>query len=245
MIDYKELREKGIEFLSNVLNRGKIQTRVNGCNCSKFNIYNERVVIDNVVIGYILPKIGLSNKCNIDFYEGNVFLITVDITIEKDLNGEKLRLWVNNGTFQVVDIENFDVKEYVDDMLNSWDKETLYDMLERYNCSPSDLAERYLDDLEIEEVVGDLYTQEINNHTYGVKWKSLQGIDSIMKKIKEDEQAILFDNTFSIIKELEKMTSKDLTDDDLYNIGVLINKMFKTDYDNVLKEILKQCDLID
>lgn len=244
----EELRKKQIELFSSVLNKNKITNRANGCTCSDIRFYDDRVIIDNVVIGYIKPK---DTVIDLDFDYTNLKLITVEIRIEKDLNGEGLRFWVNNGTFEVVDMDNFDELEYTERMLENWDKESLYDLLDRYDCSPSDLAERYLDDLGIECVVGDLYIQNIEEEygtsSYGIKWSSLQGLDSILKDIKEDEQAILFDNALNIINDLETYYGRDLTDDDLYNIGVLVNKLFKTDFDGVgaLEYVLRECDYLE
>lgn len=68
-----------------------------------------------------------------------------------------------------------------------------------------------------------------------------------MEDLKENQQIILFSNAFGITKELETYTDKDLTDDDLYKIGVLINKLVKDNLDNVpvLDYILRECGEID
>lgn len=68
-----------------------------------------------------------------------------------------------------------------------------------------------------------------------------------MEDLKENQQIILFSNAFGIVKELETYTDKDLTDDDLYKIGVLVNKLVKDNLDNVpvLDYILRECGEID
>lgn len=68
-----------------------------------------------------------------------------------------------------------------------------------------------------------------------------------MEDLKENQQIILFSNAFGITKELETYMGKDLTDDDLYKIGVLINKLVKDNLDNVpvLDYILRECGEID
>ena len=68
-----------------------------------------------------------------------------------------------------------------------------------------------------------------------------------MEDLKENQQIILFLNAFGIIKKLETYKDKDLTDDDLYKIGVLINKLVKNNLDNVpvLDYILRECGEID
>lgn len=105
----------------------------------------------------------------------------------------------------------------------------------------------------IEEVIGDFKKQEVNDKyydepvEYGICWSSTQGLDSIMEDLKENQQIILFSNAFGIIKQLETYRGKDLTDDDLYKIGVLVNKLVKDNLDNVpvLDYILRECGEID
>lgn len=68
-----------------------------------------------------------------------------------------------------------------------------------------------------------------------------------MEDLKENQQIILFSNAFGIIKKLETYKDKDLTDDDLYKIGVLINKLVNDNLNNVpvLDYILRECGEID
>lgn len=245
----QEKRKKQIEFLKTVLNKDEIDNRIKGFNFSRMSVYGEKVEIENLVIGYIKPK---DKWVCLDFDNTNVLAVTVDVTIEQDLNGEELRLSVNNGTFRIYDISSINELEYTEDMLDCFDKESLYDLLERYDCSPKELAQKYLDDYGIEEVIGDFKKQKVNDEyydepiEYGIRWSSLQGLDSIMKSF-EEQQVILFDDTFKTIKELESYTGKDLTDDDLYKIGVLINVLVKDNLDNVpvLDYILRECGEID
>lgn len=137
-------REKQVEFLKTVLNEDKINDRIKGFNFSKLSSYGEKVLIENLVIGYIKPK---DDNVYLDFYHTNLLAVTVDVQIEQDLNGEGLRLSVNNGTFKICIMSSINELEYTEDMLDGLGKEYLYDLLERYNCSPYDLAQEYLDDL--------------------------------------------------------------------------------------------------
>lgn len=240
----EELREKQIKLLSSVLNKNKILSRKNGCVVSKFVMRNDMVKLDSVVIGYIKPK---NDIFYLDFERTNLSLITIDINIEKDLNGEKLRLWINNGTMEVIDMVDFDEEEYTENSLEGLGKDIVYDMLNRYDCRPSELAERYLQDVGIEEVVGDFHIQEIKDESFGIKYSSSQDLDSIMENLKEDKQAILFDNAIEVIEKLKKFKSKDLSNEDLNNIGILINKLFESEFDGVgvLEYILEECDLLE
>lgn len=250
MENFKKIREDKIKLLENVLNKDKIQARVNGCAYSDIWIYNEKIKIDNLVIGYIRPKDEFCNSCNIDFYRGNIKLVTLDFEIEKDLNSEKLVCRTNNGTFDLLDMESLDEIEYAEDSLSNYDDETVLNMLREYDCPMSELAETWLNDVGIEELIGDLRIQNINDKDYGIRWSSLQGLNSIIEDLKDNEEIILFDNAQEIISELNKyynvFNNNELTDDDLYNIGVLVNKLCKTSFDdNVVKYVLKCCDLLD
>lgn len=140
----QEKRKKQVEFLKTVLNEDKINDRIKGFNFSKLSSYGEKVLIENLVIGYIKPK---DDNVYLDFYHTNLLAVTVDVQIEQDLNGEGLRLSVNNGTFKICIMSSINELEYTEDMLDGLGKEYLYDLLEKYNCSPYDLAQEYLDDL--------------------------------------------------------------------------------------------------
>lgn len=140
----QEKREKQIEFLKTVLNEDKINDRIKGFNFSRLSYYKEEVLIENLVIGYIKPK---DDNVYLDYSHTNLLAVTVDVQIEQDLNGEGLRLRVNNGTFNICIMSSINELEYTENMLDGFDKEYLYDLLEKYNCSPYDLAQEYLDDL--------------------------------------------------------------------------------------------------
>ena len=250
MEDFEKLRKDKIKLLESVLNKDKIQARVNGCAYSDMWIYNEKIKIDNLVIGYIRPKDEFCNSCDIDFYRGNIKLVTLDFEIEKDLNSEKLVCRTNNGTFDLLDMESLDELEYAEDSLSNYDDKTVLNMLREYDCPMSELAETWLNDVGIEELIGDLRIQNINDKNYGIRWSSLQGLNSIIEDLKDNEEIILFDNAQKIISELNKyynvFNNNELTDDDLYNIGVLVNKLCKTSFnDNVVKYVLECCDLLD
>ena len=116
MENFEKLRKDKIKLLESVLNKDKIQARVNGCAYSDIWIYNEKIKIDNLVIGYIRPKDEFCNSCDIDFYRGNIKLVTLDFEIEKDLNSEKLVCRTNNGTFDLLDMESLDEIEYAEDI---------------------------------------------------------------------------------------------------------------------------------
>lgn len=250
MENFEKLRKDKIKLLESVLNKDKIQARVNGCAYSDIWIYNEKIKIDNLVIGYIRPKDEFCNSCDIDFYRGNIKLVTLDFEIEKDLNSEKLVCRTNNGTFDLLDMESLDEIEYAEDSLSNYNDEIVLNMLRDYNCPMSELAETWLNDVGIEELIGDLRNQNINDKDYGIRWSSLQGLNSIIEDLKDNEEIILFDNAQEIISELNKyynvFNNNELTDDDLYNIGVLVNKLCKTSFnDNVVKYVLECCDLLD
>ena len=250
MENFEKLRKDKIKLLESVLNKDKIQARVNGCIYSNFKTYNEKIKIDNLVIGYIRPKDEFCNSCDIDFYRGNIKLVTLDFEIEKDLNSEKLVCRTNNGTFDLLDMESLDEIQYAEDSLSNYDDEIVLNMLRDYDCPMSELAETWLNDVGIEELIGDLRIQNINDKDYGIRWSSLQGLNSIIEDLKDNEEIILFDNAQKIISELNKyynvFNNNELTDDDLYNIGVLVNKLCKTSFnDNVVKYILECCDLLD
>ena len=169
---------------------------------------------------------------------------------EKDLNSEKLVCRTNNGTFDLLDMESLDEIEYAEDSLDVYDNETVLNMLREYDCPMSKLAETWLNDVGIEELIGDLRIQNINDKDYGIRWSSLQRLKSIIEDLKENEEIILFDNAQEIVSELNKyynvFNNNELADDDLYNIGVLLNKLCETSFDdNVVKYILKCCDLLD
>ena len=250
MENFEKLRKDKIKLLESVLNKDKIQARVNGCIYSNFKTYNEKIKIDNLVIGYIRPKDEFCNSCYIDFYRRNIKLVTLDFEIEKDLNSEKLVCRTNNGTFDLLDMESLDEIQYAEDSLSNYDDEIVLNMLRDYDCPMSELAETWLNDVGIEELIGDLRIQNINDKDYGIRWSSLQGLNSIIEDLKDNEEIILFDNAQKIISELNKyynvFNNNELTDDDLYNIGVLVNKLCKTSFnDNVVKYVLECCDLLD
>lgn len=250
MEDFKKIRENKIKLLESVLNKDKIQQRVNGCIYSNFRTYSEKIKIENLVIGYIRPKNEFGNSCDVDFYRGNIRLVTLDFEIEKDLNSEKLVCRTNNGTFDLLDMESLDEIEYAEDSLSNYDNEIVLNMLRNYDCPMSELAETWLNDVGIEELIGNLKIQNINDKDYGIRWSSSQRLQSIIEDLKDNEEIILFDNAQEIISELNKyynvFNNNELADDDLYNIGVLVNKLCKTSFDdNIVKYILECCDLLD
>lgn len=249
-MDFEKSRMERLEVLRQKLNNEKVEERCNGLECSKFIDYGRGIKIENMAIGYIRPK---NDIPSVDFYEGNIQVVTIDIEVEKDLNNENLDLRINNGTFDLVDMETLDIEEYVRDMLDGFDRDSLYDLLEYYDCSPSDLAQCYIENNEIEEIVGDLYIQYLidkdeEDKQFGIKWSSFMDIESIIKDLREDEQLVLFDNAVSIIDELKKMKyspfeeTKDLTMEDMEKIADLINKLVNDDFkgDKVAQYILNE-----
>ena len=246
-MDYQEIREKQVDFLNTVLNEDKIMQRVNGCEFSRFNVYSDKIEINNLVIGYIKPKNG---NCFIEFDKRDLKLVTMDFELEKDLNSEKMVCRVNNGTFEVFDMNSFDELEYVEDFLDDIDESFVLGLLKQYDCSYSELAERYLDDYGIEDIVGDMKIQEIQDDRFGIVCQSIEGLDSIYEDLNENNEIVLFDNAKESIENIKKycnvFNSKVLNDDDLYNIGISINKICKSNFDDtgVVGKILKNCDLI-
>ena len=56
-------------------------------------------------------------------------------------------------------------EEYVANWLEGFDKEYLYDLCDRYDCSPSQLADEYWRDNEIEDIVDcSLYPERVEVH---------------------------------------------------------------------------------
>lgn len=245
-----ESREERIKLLSSLLNKEKIEKRCNGAECSDFYIYNDKIKINNMVIGYIRPKKDIPS---VDFYGGNLQIVTIDIEVEKDLNNENLDLRIGNGTQDLIDMETLNVEEYVENMIEDFDKETVFDMLKYYDCSPSELVDCYIENTEITEIVGDLDLQCLNyeneeNHEFGLKFSSYMDLDSIIKYLREDEQLILFDDSINIIDKLKKYKytpfekTEDLTMSDIKEIAELINSLVKDNFEgkNVIQYILDE-----
>lgn len=56
-------------------------------------------------------------------------------------------------------------EEYIDNYLDGFDKETLYDMCREYHCAPQNLAEEYLQDHDVMDIVDcSLYPEVIEIH---------------------------------------------------------------------------------
>lgn len=248
-----EKRIKQIELLSTVLNKNKIQEMVNKFEKASFDIYKDEIKIKYLPIGYIRPK---DEDCNLDFYKGNIGIVTVDIEIDKDLNGEKLVFHVNNEVFEVFDMDTLDILEYAQNFIDEMDKDFIYKMLERYDCRPSELAQEYVDDLGVEYVIGDTYLDDtIEDKEYGIRsnaYMDLKRIEEELEERKQNKEVVLFGNYRQIINDLEQyrnaLGTKILTDDDIYNIGVLVNKLVnskKFENKSVLEYILDECNLLD
>lgn len=248
-----EKRIKQIEFLSTVLNKNKIQEMVNKFGKASFDIYKDEIKIECLPIGYIRPK---DEDCNLDFYNGNIGIVTIDIEIDKDLNGEKLVFHTNNEVFEVFDMDTLDILEYAQNFIDEMDKDFVYEMLERYDCRPSELAQEYIDDLGVEYVLGDTYLDNtIEDREYGIRsnaYMDLERIEEELKERKQNKEVVLFGNYRQIINDLEQyrnaLGTKILTDDDIYNIGVLVNKLVnskKFENKSVLEYILDECNLLD
>lgn len=234
----QEFRELRIKKLSEILNWKNINTRTSELELGAYFINNiNEIKINGVIIGAVVPK----NNENLDlnFYNSNVELITLDLEIEKDLNNENLDLRVTgNGLYFSNMLDETESEEYIKNYLEELEygtKDVVFDMLKQYDCSYTDLPGEILADEGLVGFIGDSQELEYNTKNYFLRFNRGWDIKNLINDINELSEVVFFDNSCMIIDELLKYhytpfeDTKDLSLEDVENIGHLINDIVKTD----------------
>ena len=232
--------EKRIEFFESVLKQDLVENRCEEVEYgSKFIIGSNFAKMEGIVIGAVVPK---EDMCNLDYYYGNVGIITLDLDIEKDLNNDKLRFRINGNRLRLYDMESFNEEEYVENYVEEFGYEEKYRLCEQYDCSPSELVSELIKNEDIRDIIGDCGIVNVNDNDYLVMFDSGWDLYSIIKDIQEDEKIIWFGNPIELLETIKKYAYSlsnevnDLTMDDLYKIGVTVNEICKEQ--NVLNKII-------
>lgn len=229
-----------IEFFGNTLRQDLVENRCEEIEYgSKFIIGSNFAKMEGIVIGAVVPK---EDMCNLDYYYGNVGIITLDLDIEKDLNNDKLRFRINGNRLRLYDMESLDEEEYVENYVDEFGYEEKYRLCEQYDCSPSELVSELIKNEDIADIIGDCATVNIDDNDYLVMFDSGWDLYHIIKDIQEDEKIIWFGNPIELLETIRKYAysySKeidDLTMDNLYEIGITVNKICKEQ--NILNKII-------
>lgn len=233
----EEFRNLRIKKLSEILNWKNINTRTSELELGAYFINNiSEIKICGIIIGAVVPK---NREFDLNFYDSNVELITLDLEIEKDLNNENLDLRVTgNGLYFSNMLDETESEEYIKNYLEELEygtKDVVFDMLKQYDCSYTDLPGEILADEGLIGFIGDSQELEYNNKNYFLRFNRGWDIKNLINDINELSEVVFFDNSCMIIDELLKYhytpfeDTKDLSLEDVENIGHLINDIVKTD----------------
>lgn len=201
----------------------------------------EKISLNGIIVGIKVP---FDDLYSLDFYNGNCELITLDIDLEKDLNNEALRLRTSINTMNIKDKSTFDELQYTQDYIEGFSDGDKYRLCDEYNCSPSELAERMLDDNDIEDIIRDCISFDYNNNEYLSMWISSLDINSLEKDLDSDEKIIWLDNNYNLIKKLDIFSfnvfgeNADLTVENMQAIAKIINEICQKG--NVLDNVMQK-----
>lgn len=233
--------EERINVFEKTLNKELVEKRCDEIKyCSMCNIGSRFAKINGIVIGAIVPK---ENTCNLDFYDGNVGIITLDLEIEKDLNNDKLRLRINGNRLRLHDMNAFDLENYVESYVEDFGYEDKYKLCEQYDCSPSQLVDEITKNEDITEIIGDCAIVNREDKDYLVMFDSGWDLYNIIRNIQEDEKIIWFDETMELLKSIEKYfynysnEREDLTIESVKEIANTINLICKEQ--NIFDKIIQ------
>lgn len=232
--------EKRIKFFESVLKQDLVENRCEEVEYgSKFIIGSNFAKMEGIVIGAVVPK---EDMCNLDYYYGNVGIITLDLLIEKDLNNDKLRFRINGNRLRLYDMESFNEEEYVENYVEEFGYEEKYRLCEQYDCSPSELVSELIKNEDIRDIIGDCGIVNVNDNDYLVMFDSGWDLYSIIKDIRENEKIMWFGKPIELLETIRKYAYSysnelgDLTKNDLYEIGITINKICEEQ--NILSKII-------
>ena len=201
----------------------------------------EKISLNGIIVGIKVP---FDDLYSLDFYNGNCELVTLDIDLEKDLNNDMLRLRTSINTMGIKDKGTLDDWQYIQDYIDGFSDGDKYKLCENYDCSPSELASRMLDDNYIEDIIGDCISFDYNNNEYLSMWSSSLGINSLKKDLDSDEKIIWLDNNYNLIKKLDIFSfnvfgeNADLTVENMQAIAKIINEICQKG--NVLDNVMQK-----
>lgn len=229
-----------VEFFEKVLRKDLVENRCEEIGYGgNFIVGSNFVKMEGIIIGAVVPK---EDMCNLDYYYGNVGIITLDLLIEKDLNNDKLRFRINGNRLRLIDMAIFNGEEYVENYIEGFGYEEKYKLCEQYDCSPSQLASELLENEDITDIIGDSGLVNVDDNEYLVMFDSGWDLYHIIKDIRENEKIMWFGKPIELLETIRKYAYSysnelgDLTKNDLYEIGITINKICEEQ--NILSRII-------
>lgn len=230
-------------FRENIL-QGKIEKRCReNPYYGKFCLSSDKAEFNGIVVGAIIPK---DENYNLDFYDNNVALISLDLSLKKDLNNDNLRFNINGNRLRLADLSTINEYDYVEDYIDCFSKEKLYTMCEDYDCSPSELPDKLLEDLGIEGMIGDCGIFQHNDNDYILTFDSGWDLFHIIKNVDETKKIIWFDNAIDFVNEIKKHeydvfgNTPDLTKENIIEIAKAVNNICEKD--NVLDDFMNKIE---